>query len=76
MRQKQLVAFNMLTRDSVGKHFDLIESIREKIAKIRLTKEDFIRMVRFIEEEAPIIIYFNFLDSIQHFVNDDHYRRP
>jgi hypothetical protein len=39
-----------------------------------LTQEDLLRILKFVECEAAIVIHFNFLGSIKQFVKNDYYR--
>jgi hypothetical protein len=59
---------------SVKKHYNNLRTIKDRIKTFNLSDSDLFKMGKFIEEEAPIIIHFNFQKAIESFLKDDYYR--
>jgi hypothetical protein len=55
-------------------NYECRAEISSMMTKMGYTEEDLGRMVKYIAEEAPIIIHFDFTSSINFFIENGSYR--
>ncbi len=51
-----------------------LPKLYERFLKLKLGVEDLSRTIKYIRDEAPILIHFNLVNVLKFFVEDTHYR--